>query len=72
MMAWPRFGKRRSKKPVLCEAHVSGSQRNDGPERVHINFDSDDDRRLTIDMSVDEARVLGRGLMTMWKKEGEQ
>ena len=66
MIAWRTFTKRRCRKTVDCDARLMGSRRDDGPERVQISFKTDDGPRLEVDMSVDEARVLGRGLLAMW------
>ena len=68
MIAWPHFGKRRCKKPVACDARVGGVRRDDEPEIVQIRLADDDERRLMIEMSVDEARVLGRALLEIWGK----
>ena len=68
MIAWPRFVKRlrRHTTLVYCEPLVTGSQIDGGPERVQISLREDDGRRVLVDMSVDEARVLGRTLLAMW------
>ena len=72
MIAWPRFVKRLRKHTTLiyCEPLVTGSQTNRGPERVQIICREDDGRRLVVDMSVDEARVLGRSLLAVWPDRG--
>lgn len=72
MIAWPRFVKRLRRHTTLiyCEPLVTGSQIDGGPERVQISLREDGGRKLLIDMSVDEARVLGRGLLAVWPDRG--
>jgi hypothetical protein len=72
MIAWPRFVKRLRKHATLiyCEPLVIGSQSDGGEERVQISFREDSGRRLLVDMTVEEARVLARSLLTMWPDTG--